>query len=158
MRFVILLLAIAVTACSDAVVTGDTTSETVVPGTPTTDASGSQTPGPGGGVEALGVTLKLGEEAQVAGEPVKIAFLEILEDSRCPTDVNCVWEGNAGIRLGIQVGNEPRQSVELNTATDPRTAEHRGYVFIVARVEPQPVSTQPVPDADYRIRVTVGRS
>ncbi len=46
---------------------------------------------------------KLGEEfelavhqtAQITDENISITFQEVLEDSRCPVDVTCIWAGLA---------------------------------------------------------------
>src|SRR5687768_15934383 len=63
-------------------------------------------------VFAVGVMPVLAKQAQTvevlinkqvaAQGGVKIAFVELVEDSRCPVDVDCVWAGNAKIRVRDQ--------------------------------------------------------
>jgi hypothetical protein len=36
-----------------------------------------------------------------AADGLKIAFVELVEDSRCPTDVDCIWAGNAKIKVRV---------------------------------------------------------
>jgi len=36
-------------------------------------------------------------------DALKITFLETLEDSRCPSDVTCIWEGRASIKLDTEI-------------------------------------------------------
>ena len=43
--------------------------------------------------------VSLGEE--VSGLGISITPIEVLEDSRCPVDVECVWEGQVKIRTKI---------------------------------------------------------
>ncbi|OZC03639.1 hypothetical protein [Rubricoccus marinus] len=41
--------------------------------------------------------LAQGESVEVAGHALR--FLDVVEDSRCPEGVTCVWEGRAKVRL-----------------------------------------------------------
>lgn len=45
--------------------------------------------------------LRLGETALITEENLKIVFLRIVEDSRCPEGARCVWQGIIKIRLRI---------------------------------------------------------
>lgn len=38
-------------------------------------------------------TLKVGESARIPDLGVVVRFTEVLEDSRCPTHLNCFWTG-----------------------------------------------------------------
>jgi hypothetical protein len=46
-------------------------------------------------------TLAPGETALVKGTDTRITFRQMREDSRCPVDVTCVWEGDAKIEIVI---------------------------------------------------------
>lgn len=39
--------------------------------------------------------------ARLNGNGVRITFKQVREDSRCPTDVTCIWAGDARIELTI---------------------------------------------------------
>ena len=57
------------------------------------------------------VKVALGKTVQFKKASVK--FLNVLEDSRCPLDVTCIWEGQAKVLVEvIETGKEPQQ-VEL---------------------------------------------
>jgi hypothetical protein len=43
---------------------------------------------------------------------LKIEFVELVEDSRCPADVQCVWAGNAKIKVRV-TKNRKSQVLEL---------------------------------------------
>ncbi|MFL5640104.1 MAG: hypothetical protein ACJ78M_12080 [Gemmatimonadaceae bacterium] len=57
-------------------------------------------------------TLPLGKTAAIRGTDARLTFTEVREDSRCPTDVTCVWEGDAKIAVSIsQQGGAPEARV-----------------------------------------------
>lgn len=45
--------------------------------------------------------LPVGKTAAVNGSGARITFKQVKEDSRCPTDVTCIWAGDARIELTI---------------------------------------------------------
>lgn len=45
--------------------------------------------------------LPVGKTAALTGNGVRITFRQVKEDSRCPTDVTCIWAGDASIELTI---------------------------------------------------------
>jgi hypothetical protein len=45
--------------------------------------------------------LPVGKTAALNGNGARITFKQVKEDSRCPTDVTCVWAGDAHIELTI---------------------------------------------------------
>ena len=45
--------------------------------------------------------LKVGETATLNNAPLNISFKTVLEDSRCPENVICVWEGQAKLEMEI---------------------------------------------------------
>ena len=58
----------------------------------------------------IAIKILLGETIQV--ENHSITFKEVLEDSRCPTGVNCVWAGRA--KISVEVSKEGEELVEKN--------------------------------------------
>lgn len=51
------------------------------------------------------VTARLGEEVQVGD--LRVRPLQVLEDSRCPTDVDCVWAGRIRVKVAVGGAGEP---------------------------------------------------
>jgi hypothetical protein len=45
--------------------------------------------------------LPVGQTVSVKGTDTRLTFSEVREDSRCPTDVTCVWAGDAKIRVVV---------------------------------------------------------
>lgn len=63
------------------------------------------------------IKLRVGQQIRV-GE-LMLQFLSVTQDSRCPENTNCVWAGNASIKLKIKKGKRPSDVVVLNTTTEP---------------------------------------
>ena len=40
-------------------------------------------------------SLRIGRKVTLRDTELKIRFVSVIEDSRCPKGVNCVWQGNA---------------------------------------------------------------
>ena len=98
----------------------------------------------------------------VEGTTLALTFVEVSLDSRCPTDVTCVWEGDAVVALEAVLDGEER-GVELHTAGDRERdgAKHVDvgpYRIHLLGLNPDPLSEQPIPGSAYRVtlRVTGG--
>ncbi len=101
------------------------------------------------------IVLRHGEEKRVDGGILRLSFNDVLEDSRCPTDVTCVWEGNARVRIGIAAGTGPTHPLELNSTQDPRFADWNAVRVTLLEVSPDPVSTEQIPVESYLVRLRV---
>ena len=47
------------------------------------------------------VEIRLGGFAQLSGQDIGISFDQVVEDSRCPANVVCVWAGRAVVALTV---------------------------------------------------------
>ena len=104
---------------------------------------------PGGGPEEPAVLeLEVDEEVQVPGTVLRVAFLGVESDSRCPTGVVCVWEGDAAVQLGLTAGSGPTHLHVLHTTLEPRSVDFGGVRVTLVEAAPWPVDGQPTdPDA-----------
>ncbi len=66
----------------------------------TTDSSA-----PGEESKGIAVKIDMGDTVNGGSEELRIGFLDVTEDSRCPANVVCVWAGRANILLGVVAGN-----------------------------------------------------
>jgi hypothetical protein len=89
----------------------------------------------------------VGGEAVVPGTQVTIDFREVTEDSRCPSNVVCVWEGNGQVALTLSTPSDARD-VQLNTTSEPRRIEFAGIRIALASLAPYP-SGDPVDPGAY---------
>jgi hypothetical protein len=93
-------------------------------------------------------SLALGESVDFTQKGVIINFNKVIEDSRCPMNVRCVWEGNARIAVEImEFGGDSRamdvtgSTLELNTSSRFAMRERYGdFVLELRRLEPMPVA------------------
>jgi hypothetical protein len=99
-------------------------------------------------------TLAPGETAQVEGTGFAVTFESVSADSRCPSDVTCVWEGDAVVLVSLRPATtSPR---ELHTSGRFATeAEVDGYRVRLVELAPVPRSgASPAPSA-YRLTLVV---
>lgn len=84
------------------------------------------------------ISVKI-NEAATAKNGIMIKFVELIDDSRCPTDTNCVWAGNAKIKVRI-TKNGRSKDLELNSNLAPRDVVFAGYCFKLVGLTPEPRS------------------
>jgi hypothetical protein len=102
--------------------------------------------------------LPIGTEAVIKGENLRIEFLEVTEDSRCPRNVECVWAGEAGYTLIISQDDNSEQ-VEI---TEPGAGGQVSYTWqdyeIHTSLEPYPQDPGDIEAGDYRLRMRVSKN
>lgn len=98
--------------------------------------------------------LAVGETARLEDQDISIQFKAVTADSRCPSDVTCVWAGDAA--LALRLGGVPGiQDTTLHTSLDPKSL-HRGTTTLeVLGLSPTPVSTTSTDPKSYRLRLRV---
>ena len=101
------------------------------------------------------LTIRYGHEATVPGTILRIAFGQVLGDSRCPVDVQCVWQGNAELEVGIRAGMGPTYPLRVNTHLDPRYADWYDVRVTLLELLPAPRSDVQLKPEDYTVRVKV---
>jgi hypothetical protein len=96
------------------------------------------------------VQLAIGQSTEIDG--VRITFAEVSEDSRCPSDVDCVWQGNARVVLTVAgAGSTP--TIGLNTTLEPVEVRIGGFNVSIESLTPYPVSTAPIDRDAYRVKL-----
>jgi hypothetical protein len=102
-------------------------------------------------------TLRVGQSAVVDDTSLRIALERVADDSRCPVDVQCVWEGDAAVTVEIVDPAAPR-AYELHTSGRyPREVTHGAYRVTLVRLDPSPRSSVPISPSDYRATFVVAR-
>jgi hypothetical protein len=99
--------------------------------------------------------LRHGQEVRLREGLLRLTFVQVMEDSRCPVDVTCVWEGNARIRVGAAVGMGPSDPIELNTAQEPHAVEWQDVRIILQEVQPERQGETSPKAEDYSIRLRI---
>jgi hypothetical protein len=103
--------------------------------------------------------LRYGEHSTLAGENLTLTFMQVLEESRCPVGVQCIWEGNA--RVGVKAEKPPSRSatLELNTSGRyDREARYEGYKVQLLHVVPHPWHGYTLQAIDYCANLKIVRA
>lgn len=90
--------------------------------------------------------------ANADGEAVEITFVEVIEDSRCPKNVMCVWAGRAVIRLEVEGGplTTPREvTLALESAPEGESVDVAGVRIQLTDVQPYPEEPNTTQPGDY---------
>ena len=89
----------------------------------------------------------------------RLKFSEVIEDSRCPVDVECVWAGRVEVGFEYKDGNESplpfTLALDLEQPELADTTIGTEYTIELISVLPQPISTNTPSDEDYQVRVVV---
>ncbi len=102
------------------------------------------------------VTLRAGGTYDVPGRGATVTFVRVTEDSRCPTGVNCVWEGDAAVELRVQAGAAAPATVQLHTNDRfDREATAGGLRLRLESLEPYPQADRAIAAGDYRIVLSI---
>ncbi len=103
-----------------------------------------------------GFSLAVGETASIEGADLSIKFSRVVQDSRCPSDVQCVWAGNGEIELVARSGRTI-STFTLNTSSGAKEFAINFYRIGLASLTPVPVSTQAIPVESYRALLVVSK-
>lgn len=120
---------------------GSTTTIVVKPN-PTPNTNPNPTPqGPNDFVASLNQKIVVDVDA------LSVTPLQVTEDSRCPSDVQCVWAGKVAVNV--------RVNSTVHSFTEGAIVKARGYTVQLKQVVPYPVSTQKITAGQYRFIFTV---
>jgi hypothetical protein len=101
-------------------------------------------------------TLAPGGAAMIENTSVRIEFMRVSGDSRCPADAVCVQGGDALVE--IRVTNGRSAEYELHTGDHSRaSATHDGFRIELAELQPYPFSSRTIQPNEYRATLTVSR-
>lgn len=75
-----------------------------------------------------------------------------INDSRCPSDVVCIWQGEAVVT--IEVESPLAGTLELSTLQH-QTDTLGSYIFELMEVAPYPVSTKTIDLSEYNVKLKV---
>lgn len=100
-------------------------------------------------------TMTPGEIVSVEGTPVRLQFIGVEGDSRCPADAVCIQGGDALVRIAALRGST-RRDYELHTGS-LAPVSHDGLTITLTELAPYPFSSQTIAPQDYRATVRLTR-
>ena len=102
-------------------------------------------------------TLAPGEAAAIERAGVRVQFIRVMADSRCPADALCIWVGDATVHVRVFEG-ETTSDYDLHTAnSEQSTIEHGGMRISLVQLQPYPFSHRTIQPSDYRATLEVRR-
>jgi hypothetical protein len=102
-------------------------------------------------------TLAPGEAVVIDGTPLRVQFMRVLSDSRCPADALCIQVGDATVHVRVLEGTRT-SDYDLHTANSQQsTIEHDGMRISLVQLQPYPFSSRTVRPSDYRATLEVRR-
>ncbi len=100
--------------------------------------------------------LRTGQQKVTAKSGLTIRFVGVTEDNRCPVDTDCVWAGNAKIKVRI---SSPRmtKTFEFNTDAGPKGDILDGWAIYLDELTPKPHSRRKITARQYTALFRVER-
>jgi hypothetical protein len=101
------------------------------------------------------VKVRINQQKIVTGRlAIKVVSVE---DSRCPIGTQCVWAGNAKVRVRVTNARGATQVFDLNTNIQPRTVTFAGYEIKLTNVNPRPANNVRINYNAYTATFSVSR-
>ena len=114
---------------------------------------------------ALGQEFVLhgGQEVTIRDADLRLRFTDVLEDSRCPTEVECFWTGQARISVEAVLGQSAPTTLEFNTNPAPgqgrMTIDVGDYTVELRSLDPYPKTPDDSPAlTDYSATLLVRKA
>ena len=96
---------------------------------------------------------------RVGSSSLHVIFQEVSEDSRCPSDVTCIWAGQAVVAVALQEDGANSDAGSLTVGMGVEAVKNiGGYLVEALALGPQPVSTAAIDAADYILTLEVSPS
>jgi hypothetical protein len=102
-------------------------------------------------------TLSIGQSAVIADEGLKIKFIEVVGDSRCPQGVQCIWAGEASALIEITYSGSTYRKVLTQPGASESTTTDFGIYEIAFSLQPYPQAGKEIDAKDYRLQLQVDK-
>ncbi len=103
-------------------------------------------------------SLQINQTAELENDGMKITFLAITEDSRCPTNTECLWAGRVIAEFKVEKDSESViKTLTDNPENDPLLSTSFlafGHTVILDEVAPYP-DGNPIKQKDYVVKLII---
>lgn len=104
------------------------------------------------------VTVQVSQQKTLSKSKITIKFVSLADDSRCPTDVQCIQAGNAKIQIQVKKVGSGTKNFDLNTNDNPQVVSFAGYTIKLIDLNPKPASNIRINRFGYRATFTIGKA
>ncbi|HIK32113.1 MAG TPA: hypothetical protein IGS17_07590 [Oscillatoriales cyanobacterium M59_W2019_021] len=104
--------------------------------------------------------IRYDQVVRIPAEDLDLKFTDVVGDSRCPSDTQCVFQGRVEIVLQVVRGDRDLGNVNLVRQAgleNEAMATIDGYSIQLIDVKPYPQTSQPIELSNYRAIVEVSR-
>ena len=103
------------------------------------------------------VTLQVGRQTTLFNRNLTVQFVSVLDDSRCPRDVQCITAGNATIRIRVRQDFGRWQTFDLKLNGNNSVVNFRNYRIDFTDLTPYPRSNIRINRFGYRATLRINR-
>ena len=100
--------------------------------------------------------LAPGEIAKIAETGLRIRFVNVRGDSRCPADAICIQGGDALVHIEVLSFGSGAQEYDLHTG-NMQPVVHEGSTIALVNLAPYPFSSKTILPDEYRATLRVTR-
>ncbi|HWQ18798.1 MAG TPA: cupredoxin family copper-binding protein [Methanotrichaceae archaeon] len=96
--------------------------------------------------------IRVGQTASIENEGIEVKFINVTGDSRCPSDVACIWAGQATVLVDVIKEGRDMGIFNLTSTTSSgglAAKSFDGYSVRLDKIEPYPKSSQKIELSDY---------
>jgi hypothetical protein len=105
-------------------------------------------------------SVKVRVAQTIVVEGIRVRFSNVESDSRCASDVVCVWEGDALANFVVEQNCEcdtPDFELKLHTTLEPKSGSAYGFRVELLKLAPYPKTTAPIRKDAYEAWVRITR-
>ena len=111
----------------------------------------------------IDLDIQYGQTASIENGALQLTFVSVDEDSRCPKDVHCVWQGQARTTMHVVTDGQDQGDVTVSMLAraplgSAPTVSVGAYDLRLDSLLPYPLASQPTPPEQYLATVHVKRS
>lgn len=97
--------------------------------------------------------VRAGRTVTLDGGSLRVRFVRVAADSRCPVDVTCIWAGNAEVLFEVGGrGWRGKRTLTLNTNASPERPNegtYERYTLKLVGLAPRPHSKRKIAASQY---------
>ncbi len=90
--------------------------------------------------KAQSISVRIGKQKKASTSRISVKFVSLVEDSRCPEGTNCVWAGNAKIKIMVSKAGRDPIILEVNTNNGEKGGVYENYAIYLTELTPTPAA------------------